>query len=91
MSSCFRYYRPRGIMGNYIVEVILDLADTETGEVWVARNRDHNCGYCGKQTPQTVEAHPKNGTRQLSQYIIGDFVVGDIITIKIKDELVVPI
>jgi hypothetical protein len=48
MACHFRYYRPRGVPGNYIVEIVLNLADTETGEVWVARNRDHNCGHCGK-------------------------------------------
>jgi hypothetical protein len=59
--------------------------------VWVARNRDHNCGYCGKQTPLPKELIPQNGTKQRAHYIICNFIVGDIITIKINDTSVVPI
>ena len=87
----FNYRRPRGIMGNYRVDVFLILGDTETGEVWVARNRDHNCGHCGKQEPQHVAERPSNGTLRAVMYNIRDIVAGDIITIKIKDEEVVPI
>ena len=91
MASSFSYYRPRGISGCYIVEIVLDLADTEKGEVWVARNRDHPCGHCGKQTPLPIEVIPQNGTKQCAHYFISNFVVGDTITIKIKDTSVVPI
>src|SRR5438270_2177384 len=91
MASRFSYYRPRGVPGNYIIEVVLDLADTENGEVWVARNRGRNCGHCGKQEPTTVKVSADNGTRHLAQYIIGDFIAGDSITVKIQDENVVPI
>src|SRR5438105_4489832 len=92
MASSLSYYRPRGVMGNYIVEVILDLAETETGEVWVARNRgSHNCGHCGKQEPTQVKLHPANGTIHLAQYIINDLISGDTIAVKIKDENVVPL
>jgi len=91
MTSRFSYYRPRGVPGCYIIEVVLDLADTETGEVWVARNREHNCGQCGKQQPTSVQEHAVNGTRQLAQYIIGNFIAGDTITVKIHDEACEPI
>lgn len=90
MSSSFTYYRPRGIKGNYIVEIILDLADTETGEVWVARNRDYNCGHCGRQSPTATPVRASNGTLQFAQYVIGSIVAGDTITIRIRDEATTP-
>ena len=90
MSSRFVYYRPRGVPGNYIVQVVLDLADTETGEVWVARNREYHCGHCGRQAPVTIQAHPASGTSSLVEYIIGNIIADDQITIIIRDENVVP-
>jgi hypothetical protein len=86
MASSFTYYRPRGIKGNYIVEIVLDLADTETGEVWVARNRNHNCGHCGRQSPTATPVHASNGTLQFAQYVIGSIVPDDTITIQVRDE-----
>lgn len=90
MPSSFTYYRPRGIKGNYIVEVVLDLADTETGEVWVARNRNHNCGHCGRQTPTDTPVRASNGTLQFAQYVIGNIVAGDTITVRVRDEAAAP-
>jgi hypothetical protein len=91
MSSYFAFSRPRNIKGNYIVQVSLSLLPTEEGQVWVARNRGHHCGKCGKQVPGKTKALLVQGVkRQEEYYLIDDIIAGDQITIEIKDKQVVP-
>src|SRR6266566_3346258 len=97
MPSIFGYHRPRGIRGNYIVAILLDLADTETATVNVARQRGTNCGHCGVQTPR-IERHNVNlartmtetGERRWELYRIDQMVVSDRITLQVRDRDVVP-
>src|SRR6266566_8994241 len=97
MPSIFGYYRPRGIRGNYIVAILLDLAETETATVNVARTRGANCGHCGVQTPRIErnEVSPartmtETGERRWELYRIDQMVVGDKITLQVRDRDVVP-
>lgn len=97
MPSIFSYYRPRGIRGNYIVAILLDLAGTETATVNVARQRGTNCGHCGVQTPR-IEQHAVNpartmietGERRWELYRIDQMIVGDSITVQVQDRDVIP-
>jgi hypothetical protein len=97
MPSVFGYSRPRGIRGNYIVAIVLDLADTETATVNVARQRDTNCGYCGVQTPRIERKNvnpartmTETGERRWELYRIDQIVVGDKITLQVQDRDCVP-
>lgn len=54
MGSFVAYYRPRGVVGNYVVGVFLDLAKTEAAKVTVSRKRCPTCKQCGVQKPASV-------------------------------------
>jgi hypothetical protein len=97
MPSTFAYYRPRGVKGNFIVAIVLDLLETETATVNVARQRGTNCGHCGVQTPR-IERNEVNPARRMDEgqerrwelYRIDQLIVGDSLTIRIQDKDVIP-
>ncbi len=97
MPSIFSYYRPRGIRGNYIVAILLDLLESETATVSVARTRGTNCGHCGVQKPN-IEQRSVSPARTMNErharrwelYRIDQMIVGDSITIQVRDKDVIP-
>ena len=97
MPSIFAYYRPRGVKGNYIVAILLDLLESEIATISVARQRDANCGHCGVQRPY-VEQHAVSPARKMDEgqerrwelFKINHLISGDKITIQIKDKDVIP-
>ncbi len=91
MASQFVYYRPREVRGNFLVGIVLDLGENETGVVDVARNRDQHCGSCGRQRIQSTRQSvtKRNGRQEI--YEIDNLLVGDTITITLQDRQVQPV
>lgn len=85
MPSVFAFYRPRGIAGTYVVGIQLDLLPTEEALIIVTLVRNP---IADRQEPLKQVTLQEGVRRQL--YRIEQLIIGDMITIQIKDSQLFP-